>query len=67
MKTKALVHVSLLVVFLFCVGAVRPLAAQDEVGSKGIKAEEFIKNRPSAPVARRPPKKPTYKSSQVVN
>ena len=67
MKTKALVHVSLMVIFLSCVGAARPLVAQEEVGSKGIKAEEFIKNRPSAPAARRPPKKPTYKSSQVVN
>jgi len=42
--------------------------AQDEVGSKGIKAEEFISNRPVKPSGRRttPVKKPTYKTSQVI-
>ena len=67
MKTKVLVHVSQMAIFLFSAGAVYPLAAQEEVGSKGIKAEEFIKNRPAAPVVKRPAKRPTYKSSQVVN
>ena len=66
MKTKRLVYVSLMVIFLFGAGAARPLAAQEEVGSKGIKAEEFIKNRPSDPGPRRPARKPTYKTSQVV-
>ena len=66
MKTKALLHISLMVIFFGCAGAARPLAAQDEVGSKGIKAEEFIKNRPSDPGPRRPTRKPTYKTSQVV-
>jgi hypothetical protein len=42
--------------------------AQDEVGSKAIKAEVFIANRPE-PGPKRPAlrKKPTYKSSQVVS
>jgi hypothetical protein len=42
--------------------------AQDEEGSKGIKAEIFIGNRPQ-PSGRRPTarKKPTYKSAQVVS
>jgi hypothetical protein len=40
------------------------LFAQDEVGSKGIKAELFIANRPSAPRRKTVARKPTYKSSQ---
>ncbi len=43
--------------------------AQDEVGSKGIKAEVFIGNRPLQASGRRPPirKKPTYKTAQVIS
>jgi len=43
--------------------------AQDQEGSKGIKAEVFIGNRPSQSSGRRPiaRKKPTYKSSQLVS
>jgi hypothetical protein len=49
--------------FLFS-AAVQPLIAQEE-GSKGIKAEEFIKERPTKPVGTKRPtvatRKPTYK------
>jgi len=67
MKTKALIETVFLSLFLLCCGGVFIAAAQDEVGSKGIKAEEFISNRPSKPAARRtaPAKKPTYKTAQV--
>ncbi len=42
--------------------------AQDEDGSKGIKAEEFISNRAKPSGPRTPAiKKPTYRSSQVTN
>jgi|SRR5687767_3225152 len=55
---------------LFLVSAaVQPLIAQEE-GSKGIKAEEFIKERPSKPAGTKRPtvatRKPTYKTSQSV-
>jgi hypothetical protein len=54
--------------FLFS-AAVQPLIAQEE-GSKGIKAEEFIKERPTKPVGTKRPtvatRKPTYKTSQSV-
>lgn len=65
MKRKTLMHIFLIAIILFCAAAARPLAAQEE-GSKGIKAEEFIKNRPSDPGPRKPAKRATYKSSQVV-
>jgi Domain of unknown function (DUF4384) len=51
-----------------CSAAVKPLTAQEE-GSKGIKAEEFINNRPTKPAGPRRTtlavKKPTYKTSGV--
>ena len=54
--------------FLFSAAA-QPLIAQEE-GSKGIKAEEFIKERPTKPVGTKRPtvatRKPTYKTSQTV-
>jgi hypothetical protein len=56
-------------IFLLAGGAQMPaVLAQDEVGSKGIKAEEFISKRPAKPAVRRstPAKKPTYKTSQVI-
>ncbi len=58
---------SLLVMLLFSVGVARPLLAQEQEGSKGIKAEIFIRNRPADPAPRRPAKKPTYRSSQAVS
>ncbi len=68
MTMKALFGFSMLVMLVFGAGATRPLAAQEEEGSKGIKAEEFIRNRPADPTPpRRPARKPTYKSSQVVS
>ena len=56
------------IVIVLSAGGVPPALAQEE-GSKGIKAEEFINNRPSRPVGNRRPgpavKKPTYKTSEV--
>ena len=66
MKMKTPVNVFLMAIILFCAVAARPQAAQEEEGSKGIKAEEFIKKRPSDLGPQRPVKRPTYKSSQVV-
>lgn len=62
MKPKRFGPVVGLALLLVCGGVA---IAQDEVGSKGIKAEVFIGNRPATKrsVAAR---KPTYKSSQVV-
>lgn len=54
---------------LVCVtGPFGTVLAQDEEGSKGIKAEEFILNR-TKPAGRRTTasKKPTYKTSQVLS
>jgi hypothetical protein len=67
MKTT-FVYLSLMTILLLCVGAACPLAAQEEEGSKGIKAEVFIGNRPTESVTKRPTavRKPTYKSPQVV-
>lgn len=67
MKTKTLWQVSLVAILLLGTGISRPIAAQD--GSKGIKAEVFIGNRPleSAPKRSVLRKKPTYKSAQVIN
>lgn len=68
MKTKVFGDLSLMVILFLSVGASGVVAAQDEEGSKGIKAEVFIGNRPE-PTTKRPAavKKPTYKSSQVVS
>ncbi len=55
------------IVIVLLAGGFATALAQEE-GSKGIKAEEFISDRPTKPaVGRRAvaPKKPTYKSSQV--
>jgi hypothetical protein len=69
MKTKTLVQVLLVGTLLLGAAVSRPIAAQEEEGSKGIKAEVFIGNRPAEPSRRRPAvaRKPTYKSSQVVS
>jgi hypothetical protein len=68
MKTKALLKVLPAVVFLCWSGKLQPATAQEEAGSKGIRAEVFITNRPAEPAAKRKPvtRKSTYKSSQVV-
>lgn len=67
MKTKMLIEGILMSFLLLSSGTLYSAAAQDEVGSKGIKAEEFISNRPPKPAVRkaRPSRKPTYKTSQV--
>ncbi|MBA2525982.1 MAG: DUF4384 domain-containing protein [Pyrinomonadaceae bacterium] len=67
MKTKNIFSLTIIAGLWLCSAAVQPSAAQEE-GSKGIKAEEFIKDRPAKPVGGRrtvPTKKPTYKTSQV--
>lgn len=68
MATNMLIRPLLLSILLVSTGSAASLSAQDEVGSKGIKAEEFISNRPAKPATRRaaPARKPTYKTSQVV-
>jgi len=67
MKTKALVQLLLMAGLFGGCGANGSIVAQEAEGSKGIKAEEFIRNRPSDPAPpRRLAKKPTYKSAQVV-
>lgn len=68
MTTNSLIRPVLLSILLVGTGSVTSLCAQDEVGSKGIKAEEFISNRPAKPATRRAgaAKKPTYKTSQVI-
>jgi hypothetical protein len=68
MKTKAFAQLLFLVGLFVCVVASGVVAAQEEEGSKGIKAEVFIGNRPE-PTAKRPvaSKKPTYRSSRVVS
>lgn len=67
MKTRMFSEAVLLSFLLLCGGVLCSAAAQDDVGSKGIKAEEFISNRPSKPAARRasPSRKPTYKTAQI--
>lgn len=69
MKTKALLQVSLVATLLLWAGGSRPMSAQEEEGSKGIKAEVFIGTRPTAAATKRSvaARKPTYKSSQVVS
>ena len=54
------------IVMVLSVGDFATALAQEE-GSKGIKAEEFIKDRPAKPVGGRPvaAKKQTYKTSQA--
>lgn len=66
MKHERLATVLGLGLLLVCGGVA---IAQDQEGSKGIKAEVFIGNRPTQSSGRRPiaRKKPTYKSSQVVS
>lgn len=66
MKPKRFAPVLGLALLLVCEGVA---IAQDQEGSKGIKAEVFIGNRPPVRSSRRPTasKKPTYKSSQLVS
>lgn len=54
------------IVVVLVTGGFATAAAQEE-GSKGIKAEDFIKDRPTKPVGGRtvPTKKSTYKTSQA--
>lgn len=68
MTQNMLMRAMMLMFLLVGVARVPAVLAQDEVGSKGIKAEEFISKRPAKPAARRttPAKKPTYKTSQVI-
>ena len=68
MTIKALIKNLLLSVLILMTPGLTSVIAQDEAGSKGIKAEEFISNRPGKPAARRTTsaKKPTYKTSQVI-
>jgi hypothetical protein len=69
MKARNTFEFLFIAVLLLGSGAMQRAAAQDEEGSKGIKAEEFITKRPANTSARRSAasKKPTYKSSQVVS
>lgn len=69
MKARRTFEFLLIAILLFGSGAMQWVSAQDEEGSKGIKAEEFIANRPAAPSPRKPVaiKRQTYKSSQVVS
>jgi hypothetical protein len=69
MKAKPFVYLSLLAILFLFAGGGASVIAQDEEGSKGIKAEVFIGNRPAEPATKKPAavKKPTYKSSQVVS
>lgn len=55
-------------VFVCATGSIGKVLAQEEEGSKGIKAEEFIANR-AKPAVRKPvaSKKPTYKSTRVAS
>lgn len=66
MKIKVLTE-AMLIAVLLCWGTLGPAEAQDEVGSKGIKAEEFISSRPSKPSIKKaaPARKPTYKTAQA--
>lgn len=70
MRTRNIFSLMLIVGISLCSAAVQSLFAQEE-GSKGIKAEEFIKDRPTNAVASPggrktvPAKKPTYKTSQA--
>ena len=66
MKVKRFMVLLVFAVLLSCAG----VASSQEDGSKGIKAEIFIGNRPLKSATRRPPaarKKPTYKSAQVMS
>ena len=65
MKSKLFAAVLGFGLLFLCGGAA---TAQEEEGSKSIKAEVFIGNRPLQSSGRRPParKKPTYKSAQVI-
>ncbi len=66
MKLTRLGSVLAAALLVICEGAA---IAQEEDGAKGIKAEVFIGNRPLQASGRRPivRKKPTYKSSQVID
>jgi hypothetical protein len=65
-RTSRALLVACVVVMLFSVGGVGSALGQED-GSKSIKAEEFIRNRPRKPPggSRIASKKPTYKSSQA--
>lgn len=66
MKAKRLMVLLVLPVVLGCAG----VASSQEDGSKGIKAEIFIGNRPLKAATRRPTavrKKPTYKSAETTS
>lgn len=67
MKVKVLITAVLMSFLVSGLSAIEA-AAQDEVGSKGIKAEEFIAKRPSKPAVKKASvaKKPTYKTSQAM-
>ncbi|MEP6637010.1 MAG: hypothetical protein ABJB97_09810 [Acidobacteriota bacterium] len=67
MKLRTLIEPVIVLSLLLCFGTFAPALAQDEVGSKGIKAEEFISNRPAKPAVRKtnPIRKPTYKTAQA--
>lgn len=69
MRTKNIFSLMLTAGLFLCSGGVQTLAAQVE--TKGIKAEEFIKERPARPTGgvgsrRTPTRKPTYKTSEAV-
>lgn len=65
---KAFLQFSMLALVLWIAGFGPTVSAQDEVGSKGIKAEVFIGNRPmeAAPKKSAVRRKSTYRSPQVV-
>lgn len=67
MTAKRLPNFGFLLALVIAFAAAGLVAGQEQEGSKGIKAEIFIKNRPPDPAPRRTSRKPTYKSSQVVS
>lgn len=68
MSTRRIFQLILVTCACLGLGATQPALAQDEEGSKAIKAEEFISKRPVVTTTRRssPRKKPTYKTAQVI-
>jgi hypothetical protein len=68
MTQNMLMRAVVLLLLLAGGARVASVVAQDEVGSKGIKAEEFISKRPAKPATRRTAaaKNPTYKTSQMI-
>ena len=68
MTQNMLMRAVVLLLLLAGGAQVASVVAQDEVGSKGIKAEEFISKRPAKPATRRTAaaKKTTYKTSQMI-